>query len=226
MPEVLWSGVIRLRRRNHHGRQVTQEVEHQDGSKQVLEGEARRQEGQGEQAQGRLTRTPRGAGLISPVPCSVPGAARGPFCGAAPPLPYPVGMPANLTPLRVAIVPGVNPGKWTRAWSQRRKNPIEVTPILDSDQRSVLTDHSADVAFVRLPIDSSDLSVVRLYEEVTVAVVPVEHPISLFDAVTLADLDGETIRTEPLEDAIDLVVAGVGILVLPHAVARQHARRD
>jgi DNA-binding transcriptional LysR family regulator len=135
-------------------------------------------------------------------------------------------MPANLTPLRVAIVPGVNPGKWTKAWSQRRKNPIEVTPILDSDQRSVLTDHSADVAFVRLPIDSSDLSVVRLYEEVTVAVVPVEHPISLFDAVTLADLDGEAIRTEPLEDAIDLVVAGVGILVLPHAVARQHARRD
>jgi DNA-binding transcriptional LysR family regulator len=90
----------------------------------------------------------------------------------------------------------------------------------------VLTDRSADVAFVRLPIDSSDLSVVRLYEEVTVVVVAVEHPISLFDAVRLADLAGESIRSEPLEDAIDLVVAGVGILVLPHAVARQHARRD
>jgi DNA-binding transcriptional LysR family regulator len=135
-------------------------------------------------------------------------------------------MPANLTPLRIAIVPGVNPGKWTRAWAERRRNPIEVTPVPDGDQRSVLTDRSADVAFVRLPIDSSDLSVVRLYEEVTVVVVAVEHPISLFDAVTLADLAGESIRSEPLEDAIDLVVAGVGILVLPHAVARQHARRD
>lgn len=141
-------------------------------------------------------------------------------------LPYPVGMPANLTPLRIAIVPGVNPGKWTRAWAERRMNPIEVTPVPHDDQRSVLTDRRADVAFVRLPIDSRNLSVVRLYEEVTVVVVPIEHPISLFDAVTLADLAGESVRSEPLEDAIDLVVAGVGILVLPHAVARQHARRD
>lgn len=135
-------------------------------------------------------------------------------------------MPDHLTPLRVAIVPGVNPGKWTRAWSERRKAPIEVTPVDDREQRSVLVDGHADVAFVRLPIDREGLSVIRLYEEVTVVVVPAEHPISLLDSVTTADLDGETVRFDPVEDAIDLVVAGAGILVLPHSLARQHSRRD
>lgn len=130
------------------------------------------------------------------------------------------------TPFRVAIVAGVNPGKWTKAWAERRTTPIEVAPVAEADQRAVLTDGRADVAFVRLPILGDNLSVIRLYEEVAVVVVPREHPISLFDAVTLADLDEETIRSEPLEDAIDLVVAGVGVLVLPQSIARQHTRRD
>jgi DNA-binding transcriptional LysR family regulator len=135
-------------------------------------------------------------------------------------------MPANQTPFRVAIVPGVNPGKWTKAWSERRQTPIEVTPIDVADQRSALTDGRADVAFIRLPIDRDNLSVIRLYEEVTVVVVPAEHPISLFESVRLDDLEGEIIRDEALEDAIDLVVAGAGILVLPHSLARLHTRRD
>ena len=134
-------------------------------------------------------------------------------------------MSANPTPFRVAIVPGVNPGKWTKAWSERRQTPIEVTPIDVADQRAVLTDGRADVAFIRLPIDRDDLSVIRLYEEVTVVVVPSEHPISLYDSVTLGDLEGETVRHEPLEDAIDLVVAGAGILVVPFSLARQHTRQ-
>src|SRR5690554_2231419 len=133
-------------------------------------------------------------------------------------------MPA--TPFRVAIVPGVNPGKWTKAWAERRSAPIEVTPIDAVDQRTVLLDGLADLAFVRLPIDRDGLNVIRLYEEAPVVVVPKDHPISLFDSVTLADLDGETIRTEPIDDAIDLVVAGVGILLVPQSIARQHVRRD
>src|SRR5690554_542896 len=130
------------------------------------------------------------------------------------------------SPLRVAIVAGVNPGKWTKAWAERRSEPIEVTPIDVADQRTVLLSGQADVAFVRLPIDRAGLNVIRLYEELPVVVVPNEHPVSLFDEVTLADLEGETVRTEPLEDAIDLVVAGAGILLLPQSIARQHARRD
>jgi DNA-binding transcriptional LysR family regulator len=135
-------------------------------------------------------------------------------------------VPTSPRPFRIAIVPGVNPGKWTRAWTERRRTPVEVKPIEVDDQRAVLDQDLADVAFVRLPIVRDDLSVIRLYEELAVVVVPRDHPVSLFDTVTLADLDGETVRQEPLEDAIDLVVAGVGVLVIPQSIARQHARRD
>lgn len=135
-------------------------------------------------------------------------------------------MRVGAEPLRVAIAPGVNPGKWTRAWSDRRRTPIEVTPIDTGDQRSVLDDGLADIAFVRLPIDREGLSVIRLYEETTVVVASREHPVSLFDTVSSADLDDEVVRTEPLDEAIDLVVAGAGILVLPHSLARLHSRRD
>lgn len=135
-------------------------------------------------------------------------------------------MPTTPTPFRIAVVPGVNPGKWTKTWTERTRTPIEVTPIEAAVQRDVLTAGEADIAFVRLPIDREGLSVIRLYEEVPVVVVPREHPVSLYESITLADLDGETIRTEPVDEAIDLVVAGAGILLLSQSIARQHARRD
>lgn len=133
-------------------------------------------------------------------------------------------MPA--TAFRVAIVPGVNPGKWTKAWSERQRIPIEVAPIEVEAQRTVLVDGEADVAFVRLPIDRDGLSVIRLYEEIPFVVAPLEHPLSVFDTVTLADLEDEDVRTEPIADAIDLVVAGVGVLLVPQSIARMHTRRD
>lgn len=136
-------------------------------------------------------------------------------------------MPADRNPFRVAIVAGVNPGKWTAAWRQRRRDtPIEVSPVPEADQRTVLTGRAADVVFARLPIARDGLSVIRLYEEIPVVVASRDHPISLFDSVTSADLVDEVVRSEPLDDAIDLVVAGVGILLLPQSVARQFARRD
>jgi DNA-binding transcriptional LysR family regulator len=84
----------------------------------------------------------------------------------------------------------------------------------------------AEVAFVRLPIDRDGLNVIRLYEEVPFVVAPAEHPLSVYETVSLADLEGEVVRTEPIADAIDLVVAGVGILLVPQSIARMHTRRD
>lgn len=130
------------------------------------------------------------------------------------------------TPFRVAIVAGVNPGKWTKAWTERRREPIDVTPIEAEAQRAVLVDGDADVAFVRLPLNRDGLTVIRLYEEVPFVVAAAEHPLSLYDTVTLADLDGEVVRTEAIADAIDLVVAGVGILLVPQSIARIYTRRD
>lgn len=136
-------------------------------------------------------------------------------------------MPSDVAPFRIAIVAGVSIGRWTKAWKERRPDtPLEVIPISESEQRSVLTDGIADVSFVRLPIDREDLSVIRLYSEVAVVVVPKEHPIALFDSVTEADLAGEIVRTEDPADAVEVVAAGVGVLRVPHSVARQYARKD
>lgn len=130
-------------------------------------------------------------------------------------------------PFRIAIVAGVTVTKWTRAWQERRRDrPLEVAPTEAADQTAVLFGGDADVSFVRLPVQRDGLSVIRLYSELPVVVVSKEHPLAARDTVTVADLVGETPRTEPIADAIDLVAAGVGVLLLPHSIARQNARND
>jgi DNA-binding transcriptional LysR family regulator len=131
------------------------------------------------------------------------------------------------SPLRIAFVPGVTLTKWTRAWEERRRGtPLEFVPT--DDPAGALTRDEADVAFARLPLASDGLSVIRLYSEAHVVVVSADDPIKAMDEVVLADLDGYTLH-DPfavVEDTIALVAAGVGAVVLPHAIARAHARKD
>jgi DNA-binding transcriptional LysR family regulator len=131
-------------------------------------------------------------------------------------------------PFRVALVAGVSPGKWVRAWRDRRpRSPIELLHIDETEQRSVLDDGRADVVFARLPLNRDDLHVIRLYSEQPVVVVSREHPIALFEAITLSDLEGETHRTEKdPADAIEIVAAGAGVVRLPHSIARANSRKD
>ena len=130
---------------------------------------------------------------------------------------------------RIAFVPGVTLTKWTRAWEQRRPDsPLQVTPIDESSQTAVLHDRTADVAFARLPIDEDGLSVIRLYDELPVVVLPVGHDLERATSVSLADLAGDNILQvgENTKDAVELVAAGAGLLLLPQSVARQHNRKD
>jgi DNA-binding transcriptional LysR family regulator len=125
----------------------------------------------------------------------------------------------------VGFVPGVTVTKWTRAWSERQPAvPLDLVRTTETDQVAVLADGSADVCFVRLPIDPTGLNVIPLYREVAVVVVSKDHVIAAVDSVTLADLDGEQLLPDPA--AFDLVAAGVGILVLPHSIARLESRKD
>ena len=103
----------------------------------------------------------------------------------------------------------------------------------EREQAAVLWSDLADVAFVRLPVQRDGLNVIPLYSETAVVVVPKEHPTAAFDAVTLADLAGETRQdshlagdSDSLRDAVELVAAGVGVLVVPQSLARLHARKD
>ncbi|WP_193509597.1 LysR family substrate-binding domain-containing protein [Cryobacterium sp. BB736] len=129
---------------------------------------------------------------------------------------------------RIAFVPGVTITKWTRAWEERRRDPLQLLPTLPSDQVAVVHRGEADVAFVRLPIDRDGLSVIRLYTESPVVIAPKDHAFEAADELTVSDLDGENVIEvgEDPKDAVELVAANVGVAVLPQSVARLHARKD
>ncbi|HEX4059071.1 MAG TPA: LysR substrate-binding domain-containing protein [Galbitalea sp.] len=134
--------------------------------------------------------------------------------------------------LRIAIVPGVTPGKWTRRWQERHPDiPCEIVRIDDANGRAVLDSGRATASFLRLPVDRDGLSVIRLYSEVPVLVVSRDSILSSRESLTsaeIAELPG-VVSYPPegsVKDAVALVAAGVGALALPHSVARLHARKD
>ena len=132
-------------------------------------------------------------------------------------------------PLRVGHVPGVTLTKWRRRWDERHPDAhLVVTEVTQADQRAALDAGDVDVCFVRLPLPADDLHLIVLYEEEPVVVVARDHPASLFDSVTLADLADETLL-DPAEvpaDPFDLVAGGAGLLLVPQSVARSRSRRD
>lgn len=133
--------------------------------------------------------------------------------------------------LRVGFVPGVTVSKWERIWRERfPQTPLETVAVAAADQHAALAEGRVDMCFVRLPIDRDGLGVIPLYRELPVVVVPKNHEISVFEQVSTADL-----AAERRQDATDLdqaavifemVAAGVGAAVVPHSIARLHARRD
>ncbi len=129
----------------------------------------------------------------------------------------------------IAFVTGVTLGRWSTAWVERHPQiPLEFTSTTAETQVDAVRSGAADIGFVRLPIESDGLSVIPLYEELPVAVVPKDHPVAAFGSVTVADLESED-RVDPAlppGDAVELVAAGGGIVILPQSVARLAARKD
>ncbi|MFG2264383.1 LysR family substrate-binding domain-containing protein [Streptomyces sp. NPDC048720] len=148
---------------------------------------------------------------------------------------------------RLAYVPGVTPAKWVRIWQERRPGvPLDLLQVPAPEAPGLLRAGEADAAFVRLPVDRSFFSAIPLYTETTVVVVPKDHLITAADEVTLADLADEVVfhplddvfdwaappgepafeRPATTPDAIELVAAGVGLLIVPQSLARLYHRRD
>ncbi|MFH8985459.1 LysR substrate-binding domain-containing protein [Streptomyces varsoviensis] len=148
---------------------------------------------------------------------------------------------------QLAYVPGVTPAKWVRIWHERLPDvPLSLVQVAAADACGVLRDGGADAAFVRLPVDGTDLSAIPLYTETTVVVVPKDHVVAAVDEVSPAELADEIVlhplddtldwerrpgqpakdRPATTADAIELVAAGVGLLVVPQSLARLHHRKD
>ncbi|MET9957156.1 LysR family substrate-binding domain-containing protein [Streptomyces sp. NPDC006339] len=152
-----------------------------------------------------------------------------------------------MAPFRLAYVPGVTPAKWVRIWQERRPDvPLELVQVAPGEAAGLLRERGADAGFLRLPVDRTELSAIPLYTETTVVVVPKDHLVAAADEVTVEDiaddivlhplddtLDWETPPGRPAferpattADAIELVAAGIGLLVVPQSLARLHHRKD
>ncbi|WP_030931222.1 LysR family transcriptional regulator substrate-binding protein [Streptomyces sp. NRRL S-646] len=148
---------------------------------------------------------------------------------------------------RLAYVPGVTPAKWVRIWNERLPGiPLNLLAVPAAEASEVLRAGEADAGLVRLPVDRTFFSAIPLYTETTVVVVPKDHVITAADEVTVEDLADEVLfhplddvfdwdrppgelafeRPATTEDAVELVAAGVGLLVVPQSLARLYHRKD
>jgi DNA-binding transcriptional LysR family regulator len=156
--------------------------------------------------------------------------------------------PGDTAAFRLGYVPGVTPGKWVRIWAERRPHvTLELVTATTDEALELIRTGAVDAAVLRLPIDRTGLHTIPLYTETTVAVVPKGHVVAATEEATVADLADEIVL-RPQDDtlawpgdrpgrsaafapattaaAIELVAAGVGLLVVPQSLARLHHRRD
>lgn len=147
----------------------------------------------------------------------------------------------------LAYVAGVTPGKWARKWAERVPEvPLELLQVPAADATAAVRDGDADMVLLRFPADREGLHAIPLYTETTVVVVPKDHVVAAVDEVSGEDLADEIVlhplddtldwerppgrpaieRPATTGDAIELVAAGVGLLVVPQSLARLHHRKD
>lgn len=148
---------------------------------------------------------------------------------------------------RLAYVPGVTPSKWVRIWKERfPRIPLELVSVPSVEAAGLLLEGGADAGFVRLPVGRDELSAIPLYTETTVVVIPKDHLLAATEEVSAEDLAEDIVlhplddslgwerppglpafeRPETTEDAVTLVAAGIGLLVVPQSLARLHHRKD
>ncbi|MGW1957163.1 LysR substrate-binding domain-containing protein [Streptomyces sp. NPDC001920] len=141
----------------------------------------------------------------------------------------------------------MTPSKWARIWDERYPDvPVTLVPVTAAEVPDMLRAGDADAGFVRLPVDRTVFSAIPLYTETTVVVVPKDHVVAAVDEVTVEDLADEVVfhplddvlgwerppgqpafeRPATTADAVELVAAGVGLLVVPQSLARLHHRKD
>ncbi|UFU02518.1 LysR substrate-binding domain-containing protein [Ruania suaedae] len=148
---------------------------------------------------------------------------------------------------RLGYVPGVTPAKWATIWRERHRTGLELVPLDVLDAERAVREGEVAAALLRPPVDREVLSAIVLYEEASVVVVPADHVVAALERdepVQPADLSEEPVfhpiedilgvppgrvleyRPPTIAEAIPLVAAGTGVLVVPQSLARLHHRRD
>ncbi|MGY0005172.1 LysR family transcriptional regulator [Micromonospora sp. I033] len=158
--------------------------------------------------------------------------------------------------LTIGFMPGILPTATVRALRERFPElRVEVVRTSWDDQTEMVLDGRIDASFVRFPIDPRGLTVIPLYTEPRVVVLPAGHPLAARERVGLADLalldllqdpdavpewrdasaalraGGRRVESRPLrgrtvEEKLELVAGERGIVILPESTARFYTRPD
>ncbi|ANZ42373.1 LysR family transcriptional regulator [Lentzea guizhouensis] len=147
----------------------------------------------------------------------------------------------------LAYVPGVTPGKWARIWQERLpETPLHLVQVTTAEAAAKARAKDVDAVLLRLPGDREDLHAIPLYTETSVVVFPKDHEFAAAEELSLEDLKPHVLwqpaddsldwdeqpgqapveRPNTTADAIELVAAEVGLLVVPQSLARLHHRKD
>ncbi|SEG81793.1 DNA-binding transcriptional regulator, LysR family [Actinacidiphila yanglinensis] len=150
----------------------------------------------------------------------------------------------------VAFMPGITvTGPVQELLARHPGLDVQVMRTGWHDQATVLLDGSADVGFVRTPVDRTGLRLRRLYDEPRVAVLPRGHRLAGRGAIGIADLAGDVLlqdpdavpewrdlpdrreaRSEPpmrtVEEKLEYVASLQGVVILPRSAAAFYTRAD
>jgi DNA-binding transcriptional LysR family regulator len=100
--------------------------------------------------------------------------------------------------LTIGFMPGIVVTSVVRALGRRRPE-IEIDVLRTSwdDQTQVLHDGTADVSFVRLPIETRGLEIVQLFAEPRVVALPADHELGRQRSIRIAELAQEHLLQDP-----------------------------
>ncbi|GAA4638098.1 LysR substrate-binding domain-containing protein [Actinoallomurus vinaceus] len=154
----------------------------------------------------------------------------------------------------VGFMPGLIVTPAVRALRERHPGlTVEVVRTTWDDQVEVVRDGRVDIGYVRLPVDQRGLRIRPLLTEPRVAVLPADHRLAGKDVIDIADLADERLlqdpdavpewrdiatelrrpggrRPEPIfhavEEKLEHVAAGHGVVVLPLSVVSFYTRPD
>ncbi|MFF2077799.1 LysR family transcriptional regulator [Kitasatospora sp. NPDC058162] len=155
----------------------------------------------------------------------------------------------------VGFMPGVTVTVTAAVRGMRGRHPglaVEVLRTSWGDQARVVLDGRADVSCVRLPVDRQGLVLRPLFTEPRVAVLPAGHRLAGEVSVQMAELGGELLLQDPdfvpewrdlpgvsgrrpersrprldtVEEKLECVAEGEGMVVLPLSMAAFYTRSD